>query len=112
MPPNTVKVDRATRFGNPVGCAKPHGCARMACECCPREDFCCVDSFREYVDSGLENRPSHSGTLAIAIDALAGYKRRTRLIDSLPSLRGKNLACWCALDEPCHADVLLAVANR
>ena len=22
-------------------------------------------------------------------------------------LRDKDLACWCALDEPCHADVLL-----
>jgi len=28
-------------------------------------------------------------------------------------LRGKNLACWCPLDgEPCHADLLLAVANK
>lgn len=27
------------------------------------------------------------------------------------NLAGKNLACWCALDEPCHADVLLEVAN-
>jgi hypothetical protein len=27
-------------------------------------------------------------------------------------LRGKNLACWCALDAPCHADVLLEMANR
>jgi hypothetical protein len=26
-------------------------------------------------------------------------------------LGGKNLACWCPLDEPCHADVLLQVAN-
>jgi len=27
------------------------------------------------------------------------------------ALRGKNLACWCALDQPCHADVLLELAN-
>ncbi|MEM7213738.1 MAG: DUF4326 domain-containing protein [Pseudomonadota bacterium] len=27
-------------------------------------------------------------------------------------LRGKDLACWCPLDGPCHADVLLEVANR
>jgi hypothetical protein len=27
------------------------------------------------------------------------------------ALRGKNLACWCALDVPCHADILLAFAN-
>ncbi len=26
-------------------------------------------------------------------------------------LRGKNLACWCPSDQPCHADVLLEVAN-
>lgn len=26
-------------------------------------------------------------------------------------LRGKDLACWCPLDRPCHADVLLELAN-
>lgn len=26
-------------------------------------------------------------------------------------LRGKNLACFCKLGEPCHADVLLELAN-
>jgi hypothetical protein len=26
-------------------------------------------------------------------------------------LRGKNLACFCPLDQPCHADVLLELAN-
>lgn len=26
-------------------------------------------------------------------------------------LRGRDLACYCPLDEPCHADVLLAIAN-
>ena len=26
-------------------------------------------------------------------------------------LRGKNLACWCG-KGPCHADVLLEIANR
>ena len=26
-------------------------------------------------------------------------------------LRGKTLACWCPLDQPCHADVLLELAN-
>ena len=27
-------------------------------------------------------------------------------------LRGKNLACWCCLDQCCHADVLLDIANN
>jgi hypothetical protein len=26
-------------------------------------------------------------------------------------LRGKNLACWCKPGSPCHADVLLRIAN-
>jgi len=25
----------------------------------------------------------------------------------LDDLKGKDLACWCPLDKPCHADVLL-----
>jgi hypothetical protein len=31
---------------------------------------------------------------------------------ALPELAGKNLACWCAAGAPCHADVLLRLANR
>lgn len=31
--------------------------------------------------------------------------------EDIEQLRGKNLACWCKLDEMCHADVLLAIAN-
>lgn len=27
------------------------------------------------------------------------------------NLRGKDLVCWCRLDQPCHADVLLEIAN-
>lgn len=26
-------------------------------------------------------------------------------------LRGRDLACWCPPDQPCHADVLLEIAN-
>jgi hypothetical protein len=27
-------------------------------------------------------------------------------------LAGKTLACWCPLDQPCHADELLRIANE
>src|SRR5690606_29860948 len=30
----------------------------------------------------------------------------------LRPLRGRDLMCWCPLDQPCHADVLLEFANR
>jgi uncharacterized protein DUF4326 len=42
---------------------------------------------------------------------------RTKVLAALPGLRGKNLACWCALPEAgqrdnCHAALLLELANR
>ncbi len=30
----------------------------------------------------------------------------------ITELRGKDLACWCRIDQPCHADVLLKLANE
>jgi hypothetical protein len=30
----------------------------------------------------------------------------------IDELRGHDLACWCPLDQPCHADVLLELANE
>lgn len=32
-------------------------------------------------------------------------------VADLLALRGNNLACWCPLNEPCHADLLLRLAN-
>ena len=29
----------------------------------------------------------------------------------LSELRGKDVACWCKLDEACHGDTLLEMAN-
>ena len=29
----------------------------------------------------------------------------------LAGLRGRDLCCWCRLDQPCHADILLEIAN-
>lgn len=43
-------------------------------------------------------------------DLLAGRLAIT-VEDIKRELRGLDLACYCPLDEPCHADVLLAVAN-
>lgn len=37
--------------------------------------------------------------------------RRQAVLERLHELRGKDLACWCPLDQPCHADVLLRLAN-
>jgi hypothetical protein len=31
--------------------------------------------------------------------------------DVIRELRGKDLLCWCPIGQPCHADVLLRIAN-
>ena len=30
---------------------------------------------------------------------------------AISELRGKDLMCWCPIGQPCHADVLLKIAN-
>lgn len=47
--------------------------------------------------------------------ALAVELYRQRFIHDAREIRaalaGKDLACWCPLSQPCHADVLLELAN-
>lgn len=113
MPEGAIYVGRPTIVGNVMEC-QPHRCSEKRCGCCPRDPddaFCCVVVYREYLTSGIENRPSRTGCLRYALDASSGYPLRTKIIAALPRLRGHDLACWCALDKPCHADVLLEIAN-
>ena len=49
--------------------------------------------------------------------AVACYRDHLRehpelVAEARTELRGKNLACWCKLTDPCHADVLLEIANQ
>jgi len=44
-------------------------------------------------------------------DLLAGRLEVT-VDDVKHELRGRDVACYCPLDGPCHADVLLAIANE
>jgi len=85
MPPNTVKVDRTTRWGNPYTAA----------------------------DSGsiAEAVARHARWLRSELAAPGGEVPPTR--DQIRTgLGGRDLACWCALDGPCHADLLLKIANE
>ena len=40
------------------------------------------------------------------------YQSIAQIDDAIISLKGKNLSCWCRLDEKCHADLLLELANK
>ena len=81
MPENAIYVGRPTVWGNPY-----------------------------VVGSELMNGETLTAEKAVALyeQHLAdNFNER----DIRHCLRGKDLACWCALDQPCHADVLLRIAN-
>jgi hypothetical protein len=89
-PANTVVVARPSRWGNPYKVAAAfdsHGVSVPAITA-----DVAVALYRERLEATLRQWPSARAALA--------------------ELRGKNLACWCKLTAPCHADVLLELANR
>jgi hypothetical protein len=91
MPENTVKVDRTTPWGNPFVVGKAGTADR------------CVQLFR-YLLGGYLCMTSGD------VKAQAAYLEHVK--EHRAELRGKNLACWCRPGQPCHADVLLELANQ
>lgn len=93
MPPNTIYVGRPSKWGNPfvVGMpAKKEGGIYV-----PRDRFDAVVTYHSAAHLWHNIYTAEKFTDIV--------KKR---------LKGKNLACWCALDQPCHADVLLEIANE
>lgn len=92
MPENTVSVGRPGKWGNPFKAGEVKWMLRHSDQArvqfAPATTQDAVDMFRHITDN-----PELVKTIQ---DELAG----------------KNLACWCPLDQPCHADVLLELANR
>lgn len=84
LPSNTVIVDRRTPWGNP---------------------------FTLELARSLHPNQSKNVMLTNCIQAFKEYANEQDVNWLLP-LRGKNLACWCPLNQPCHADVLLELANQ
>jgi len=84
MPEGAVCVGRPTRWGNPFRLNRD-GSNRDACI---RQFEQCLTNPAAGADGPMEWIREH-----------------------VHELRGKDLACWCPLDKPCHADVLLRVAN-
>lgn len=93
-PDNCVVVARPTRWGNPFRIGEPG--IPDAAEA--------VRRFSAAVEGFVSN-----GSFCAPIAHPDSYMGR--IISDAVHLRGKDLACWCPLDQPCHADVLLEIAN-
>jgi Domain of unknown function (DUF4326) len=89
-----VNVARRTRWGNPHPVGKH--CEVCYCPTHAYDPWPAPHDRREAVDRYRDNLDRDDALQAAAREELAG----------------KDLACWCPLDQPCHADVLLEVANR
>lgn len=93
MPENTVYVGRPTKWGNPFVIEKDGDAWKVEdIHSNITEWF----SFRyEAINAAVEMFDLHSDD-----------------VPDVSELRGKDLACWCPLDQPCHADVLLRLVNK
>ena len=82
MPENTVSVTRPGKWGNPFSVGKTS-----------KDDLAfSVQIYWRWLREIQSEQPEKFKAL-------------------IEPLKGKNLACWCAIGEPCHADALLFFAK-
>lgn len=124
MPANTVKVDRSTRWGNPFDFRKSDYCwtaLSFGCRADPAgRQEASVRAFREWIDPPhgrqmlrMERQPKMVGPGGeVPLGPLVEAGKAPSHVEIREALRGRNLACWCRPGTPCHADVLLEIANR
>lgn len=98
MPENTMAVTRGTSWGNPFKVGGWFAINHMGMSW-----VSCAPSYQTPAYTFIETREQ-------AIQMYREYIGKHPL-KNLDLLRGKNLACFCPLDQPCHADVLLEIAN-
>ena len=92
VPEGAVYVGRPTIYGNPFSVTEKMKPGTR------------VGGFREYITVP---------TVEDAIDCYRLYlNEKPELVAQIKQeLRGKVLMCWCRVGQPCHADVLLEIAN-
>lgn len=122
MPTGAVYVGRPTVFGNPFRAYK--------CACCGYWDVKDDNDVTYLVDHQYVRQPrvrADSSTWTTQRQALGEAVRLygdeltywvggrmkwdAPFREAVEKLAGRDVACWCPLDQPCHADVLLALAN-
>lgn len=107
MPEGAVYVGRPTRWGNPwrvVPVTDHHFAFGDAADVLDAEGN----------SLGRFERFGRSPRTGAAYWATQAYRRDVSadlVAAAHTDLAGRDLACWCPLDQPCHADVLLELAN-
>ena len=108
-PPGTVYVGRPTKYGNPFkltpdGWIMCYSASRVrlnpwiywsVCGGFTTADI--IELYEQWVKGGLHGNC---------------FFKYLPTPPDLTALKGKNLSCFCPLQSPCHADVLLKLANE
>lgn len=108
MPEGAVYVGRPTKWGNPWRIVLvydynfPFG---DAADVIHAETGNTVGRF-DRVERALR-----TGAAYWAVQAYRGDLTEELIAAARRELAGRDLACWCRLDQRCHADVLLEIAN-
>ncbi|MEW5810292.1 MAG: DUF4326 domain-containing protein [Actinomycetota bacterium] len=96
MPDGAIYIGRPTRWGNPFQIG-----GRAHFRLLGRVVYV-------QIDSAAEATALYRNWVNLDVRYIAAEPPDSR---ALAELRGHDLACWCPLDQPCHADVLLEIAN-
>ena len=97
MPPDAIYVGRPTQWGNPFSVHQ-------------------VGQVWRVTHAGVDDQPFATQQDAITVSLLRYQQwaivQSLLQPDWLAALRGQDLACWCQPNAPCHADILLDLANQ
>lgn len=118
MPEGAVYVGRGTRWGNPFRVGKtqmrsPRLDGQPGWE---HEGRLCKTSGEGHAfhhgDGQVTWHDIRDATAKECVDLYREWVTARPVAEIREHLRGRDLACWCPLDAPCHADVLLDIANE
>jgi hypothetical protein len=119
MPANTIYVGRPSMWGNPFRAQQSPLSKEKWLVCfgtviaasCPTKQEAQAEAVRLF-EMWFNPALAEVGTDLYDFRSKYGWKG-FELANVAPYLlSGKNLACWCRPDEPCHADSILRIANK
>jgi hypothetical protein len=108
MPENTVYVGRPTKWGNPFKVGVNY--SNTAWLECMYQDMP-PEQFKEEKIQGITPKDINQ-VIELYKLHLQTLIRISGLKNLLGELKNKDLACWCSLSSPCHADILIELCQK
>jgi len=130
MPVGAVYVGRPTKWGNPFAIGSPSGLVRIPTVTYPDKPWeykgriSAAGALHPYYHPDGRIIPCHVYAMTPEQSVLCfeayvrgggwplDWKTRFDVDATREELCGKDLVCWCSPNQPCHADVLLRIANE